>query len=182
MSSTTASGIALTPTQQMTEAAERARERLLEATNVKLLQVALLQIAAEAVASDPAFADLVRRRYLEIAPPPKKIARGGTRKASAVPKVSDYVESLTPIKHVPNLEVSLEAPPDPYFLLDVFGAHQLERALKPRSVADLRKAAAIVEQRHPGTMPKGKVTKPGWIAYIVQYVAGTEAAVRPTPW
>jgi hypothetical protein len=85
------------------------------------------------------------------------------------------MEPLEPIKYIPDYEVKLGEAPDPYFLLEVFGAHQLERALKPRSVADLRKAAALVEARHPGTLPKpkGKAKQPdkaSLIAYIVEYV------------
>lgn len=181
MAGATASEVAATPTQRIAAAIVRAQEAVPEATNAKLLEAILLELAVQSLMDTPARVVQIGDRYAAATTKPKAAgARGGKRTSKAVPKVSDFVEPLEPIKYVPDYEVKLGEAPDPYFLLDVFGAHQLERALKPRSVGDLRKAAAIVEQRHPGTMPTGKVTKPGWIAYIVQYVAGAEATVQPT--
>lgn len=180
MAGATASEVAATPTQRIAAAITRAQETLPEATNTKLLEALLLEAAVQTLLEAPAQVMRMKDRYTAaIAKPKPKPAggRGGKRGSQAVPKVSDFVEQLRPIKYVPDYEVKLGEAPDPYFLLDVFGEHQLERALKPRSVADLRKAAAIVEQRNPGTLPKGKVSKPGWIAYIVEYVAGAKARV-----
>lgn len=178
MISPTSSAIVLTPTQRMAAAVGNAQAAIPEATNAKLLQAVLLEFAVDTLIADSAFAARVRSKYEgDVAASKKPPAGGRERGNRAVPKVSDYVEPLVPIKRVPNHEISLDASPDPYFLLDVYGAHQLERALKPRSLATLRESGAIVEQRHPGTMPKGRATKAGLIAYIMQYVAGAGATV-----
>ncbi len=176
-------GTALTPAERTSRALAHAQATLPEGTNGKLLQAVLLEVAATALADDPAFAARVRARYAEVAPPPTRRATkrgdsssGGTgrRAPRATPKVSDLLEPLVPIKHIPNYEITVEGPLDPYLLLEVFGAHQLARALNQRSPADLQKAVALVQARHPGTGPErstsGKASKPALIAYIVEQV------------
>jgi chromosome partitioning protein len=200
MTTTTAStgaaadGTALTPAERTSRALTHAQATLPEGTNGKLLQAVLLEVAAAALADDPAFAARVRARYAEVAPPPAKRAttKGGSgtgstgrRAPRATPKVSDLLEPLVPIKHIPNYEITVEGPLDPYLLLEVFGAHQLARALNQRSAADLQKAVALVQARHPSTGPErksGKASKPALIAYIVEQVISstpTRPLARP---
>jgi hypothetical protein len=183
MSTTSPLSDPATPAQRTTAALARAQSALPQATNAKLLQAVLLEIAADAVVTDATFAARINERYQELAPPPPppKATAPKTRSGGrATPKVSDLLEPLTPIKFVPNLEITLEGPPDPYFLLDVFGAHQLERALNQRSVADLRKAAAIVQAQTSSRLP-AKATKPQIVAYIMEHVAGPVTVVAFTP-
>jgi len=184
---TTATGAttALTPAQRGAAALERAQAALPDATNAKLLQAAILEAAAAALADDPSFAARVRGRYAELAAPPARAkGQGGKagRAARVTPKVSDLLEPLVPVKRIPNYEVTIEGPLDPYVLLDVFGPHQLERALSQRSLADVRKAAAIVQGRQPGVQPEGRAGKAKLIAFIVECLIGRapgQGAARP---
>lgn len=178
MSTTIPLDTSLTPTQRMNAALDQAKVAWPEAANAKLLQVVLLEVAAASLSDDPQFAARVRARYAEMAPPEKKVKSNtprAPRTPRATPKVSDLFEPLTPIKHIPDYEVTLEGPLDPYLLLEVFGAHQLARALNQRSPADLRKAAAIVQARNSGKKPT-KTTKSGLIAFIVEVVTGLNSS------
>jgi hypothetical protein len=56
---------------------------------------------------------------------------------------------------------------DPYELLRVYGKGQLRAALSRYSLAKLKEAAALVEQRNAGTRPKSRSRKDEVIDYIV---------------
>lgn len=174
MSAAAPSGIP-TPAQRTVTALERAQTTFPELTNAKLLQAILLEVAAEASVRSTNFADQVRKRYAEATP--AKPMKGQGAKPKPTPKVSAILEPLTPIKYIPNLEITLAGPLDPFFLLEAYGSHQLARALSGHSPADLRRAVTLVQERNPGTAPTSKTSK-GLIAYIVAYV--TEESVAPS--
>jgi hypothetical protein len=175
MSMATADGVPLTPAQRGAAALEHAQTTMPEATNAKLLQAVLLEEAAAALTADSAFAARVHQRYAQLAAPaarPKTPRGAGSRTSRPTPKVSDFLEPLVPIKRIPNYEITLAGPLDPYLLLEVFGPHQIERALGQRSPADVRKAVAILRERNPDTQPPPKATKAQLIAFIVEQVVG----------
>ncbi|MGH9637406.1 MAG: hypothetical protein ACRD72_21440 [Candidatus Angelobacter sp.] len=151
-----------TPAQRCNAAVERAQQALPDAGNAKLLQAILLEEAARKVAEDHAFADVVMSRYQQSAPMRVK----GGRQSRPLPRASDIAEPLVAVNPIPDYEIQLRAAPDPYFILQVFGSHQLAKALNQRSLPDVRKAAKMVEERNPGKHPAAR-TKAGLIAFIM---------------
>jgi hypothetical protein len=152
----------LTPTQRVTEAAQQVASTLgLE--DQKRVSAALAEAAAEAVRRDSLFAARVRILYKEMTPAPatRRATAGGTRAAPDV--------ELVPIKQVEGWFLNPGAPPDPYFLLELYGPKQLPLALQRYTVARLREAVELVQQRNPGTGPRGK-TRQALIDYIVAHV------------
>jgi hypothetical protein len=155
-----------TPTQRVTEAAQQVATTLgLE--DQKRVSAALAEAAAEAVRRDSLFAARVRILYNQMTPAPatrRTTTQGrGTRAAPDV--------ELVPIKQVEGWFLNPAAPPDPYFLLEVYGSKQLPLALQRYTVARLREAVELVQQRNPGTRPTGK-TRQHLIDYIVERVSG----------
>jgi hypothetical protein len=153
-----------TPTQRVTDAAQQVATTL-GLDDQKRVSAALAEAAAEAVRRDSLFAARVRLLYQEMAPAPstRRPTRGrGTRAAPDV--------ELVPIKQV-NKFINPAAAPDPYFLLELYGAKQLPLALQRYTVARLREAVELVQQRNPGTKPSGK-TRQHLIDYIVERVSG----------
>lgn len=150
----------LTVAQRAAEAINQTLEALgLEDT--KRLSAALTIAAAEGVRKNPAFASHVRFLYEDMAPKratPKRV------------KVAADVE-LIPVKQVEGV-LNPAAAPDPYFLLELYGAHQLRLALQRYTATRLKEAVVLVQERHPGTKPKGRATKETMIDYIVEHVAG----------
>jgi hypothetical protein len=158
---------ALTPAQRSSAAVERAQQALPDASNAKLLQAVMLEEAALLAKEDHRFASAVMSRYMQSATTRVKTGR----QTRPLPRTSDIVEPLTPIRPILDHEVTIGAAPDPYFLLDVFGGHQLAKALNQRSLPDVRKAAKMVEERNPGKHPAAR-TKAGLIAFIVDTLVG----------
>ncbi len=154
----------LTPTQRAAEAARQAAE-LLGCSDTKTLAVALAEAAVEAVRSNSAFAEQVRTRYAVLSESAKP-------RRSSTARVKPDIE-LVPIKHVGAREANPGAAPDPYFLLELYGADQLTLALGRYKVADLKLAVQVVQQRNPGTKPTNKSSRDALIEYIVLQVAAT---------
>jgi hypothetical protein len=124
--------------------------------DLKRLGIALAEAAADEATSNRAFAEKVRLIYSAIPVTGKK----------------QSVESadLVPIKKIPGRAFDPSAPLDPYFLLDLYGQHQLSAALEREPLSRLKEAVAIVEQRYPGTRPKNKAQKASNINYILELV------------
>jgi hypothetical protein len=156
----------LTPTQRVAEAAQQVATTLgLE--DQKRVSAALAEAAAEAVRRDSLFAARVRILYKEMTPaPPARRTPAQGRGTRAAPDVE-----LVPIKQVEGWFLNPGAPPDPYFLLELYGPKQLPLALQRYTVARLREAVEAVQQRNPGTSPRGR-TRPALIDYIVEHVSG----------
>jgi hypothetical protein len=154
-----------TPTQRVTDAAQQVAT-ILGLEDQKRVSAALAEAAAEAVRRDSLFAARVRLLYKEMAPTPstrRTTTQGrGTRAAPDV--------ELVPIKQVDRF-INPAAAPDPYFLLELYGAKQLPLALQRYTVARLREAVELVQERNPGTRPTGK-TRQHLIDYIVGRVSG----------
>lgn len=128
----------------------------LDLKDLKRLAAALAEAAAEEVVRNRAFADRVRALYAEVP--------ASTRKP---PGVTAFDIDLVPIRRIEGREIDPAAPLDPYFLLDLYGPAQLEKALGLFPLAKLKEASATVERRHPGTKPTNRGSKAALIAYIV---------------
>jgi hypothetical protein len=77
---------------------------------------------------------------------------------------------MWPRKQIPGRQFDISAPPDPYFLNELFGIDQLPIALKEYSVPALKTAVAMIQARQPGTKPQG-TSKAAIIEYVLQHVA-----------
>lgn len=161
---TTAVEKPLTPTQRVTEAMKQACA-FLELSDSNALKAALVEAALDGVQHNSSFAAHVRALYESMARPKRvNSASEGSR------QVSPAVE-LTPRPNVPMREANPAAPPDPYYLNELYGAEQLPLALARYKVPKLKLAAELVQQRNPGTKPKNKGNRDALIDYIVAYVA-----------
>lgn len=148
--------------QRSTAAAAQANEHY-HYTDEKRMQAALCEIALDELSRNPLFAVRVRDRYEELAP--QKATRAS--KVGKEPKAS--LPKLVPIKEFPGFQLDATRTLDPWFVIEYFGEGQLETALRLQTIGNLRKTIAVVEERYPGTAPKGKLTKDGAITYILEY-------------
>jgi len=159
---TGASGKSPTYAQRASAAAAQANERF-NFTDEKRMLAAVSEIALDEMSRNPGFALRVRQRFEELAP----------LKAERNPKTSKASETtkpkLVPIKEFPGFQLDATRTLDPWFVIEYFGEDQLETALRLQTVGNLRKSVTLVEERYPGTAPKGKVTKDSAIAYILEY-------------
>jgi len=148
--------------QRATAAVERVAERQ-HLSDVKRLAAALAELAAEEIERNPGFAVRLRGLYEDLAPPRKATAARGTRSTKASAK------TLKPIKQLEGYDIDPSAPLDPYFQLEVYGAEQLEAALRRHTKSNLLEAVEMVQDRHPGTSPRG-TSKDALLAYIIAHV------------
>jgi hypothetical protein len=156
--------ISLTP--RAVEAVWRAAEEM-SATDLKRLASAMIEIASQELRTSDRFAGRVRDLSDSLAP--VKPARNGAARNSrpAQPK-------LVPIKRIEGREIDLGAPPDPYFLNELYGSDQLQQALAAYPVKALQEAVEIMQERQPRVRPKGK-TKSALVEYLVQSVVSGAA-------
>lgn len=143
------------------EATRNLREAMRLPTNpgdTTILGMALAEVAAVEGRRNPQFASEVRRRYEEL--------QGQQRQRQTR-------EELPPLKPVrtdlPWRPIDPAAPPDPQFLIQVYGRHQLGRALQEYTVAILKRTAAVIERQNPGTKPANRGRKEPLIAYILEH-------------
>lgn len=149
----------LNATQAAAEAAQ-----VLDLPDTRKVSTALTEAALEELQSNPAFAQRIRGLYAEqTATTVRK--RGKTKDLSAL------AADLVPVKRVEGRAIDPAAPLDPYFLHEVYGTEQLPIALELFSMQKLREAAAVVQQRNPGTKPASRARKGALVEYILQYVA-----------
>lgn len=152
----------LTYAQRLSVAAVQANERL-HFTDEKRMQAALAEIALDEMNRNPSFAVRVRNRYEELKPERR------TSQRITDPKGKPTKTKLVPIKELPGFQLDPARRIDPWFILEYYGTTQLEPALRLQTLANLKQAITVVEERYPGTAPKGKVTKEGAITYIMEY-------------
>ena len=152
----------LTFAQRAAVATQRVAEQQ-HLTDLKRLAAALAELAAEEVQRNPGFAVRLRGLYEDLAPQKKATTMRGTRAAKSPAK------PLTPIKRIEGFEIDPSAPLDPYLQLEIYGAEQLEAALRRHTKANLLEAVEIVQDRYPGTGPRG-TSKDALLAYIITNV------------
>lgn len=147
--------------------AARSLAFLFNVEDASRVSLAVLLAAADELEQNPRFAARVRTLYEQL---PAKAPRGtGASGKGDAAKI--LASTLQPIRYVEDREINPAAPLDPYFLLDVYGAHQLRQALDLFPLAKLKEGAEAVMERNPGTKPKNKGSKPAVIDYIVQRLA-----------
>jgi len=144
-----------------TNEAAKLASAVLDLDDLKRLAIALAEAAAEEVVRSRAFADRVRALYGEV-----PTSTGKSTGASALQI------DLVPIRRIEGRDIDPAAPLDPYFLLDLYGPGQLERALGLFPVAKLKEASAKVERQHPGTKPTNRASKAALIIYIMDKLMG----------
>jgi hypothetical protein len=159
-------------TQTLRERGAEATRRLREALQIApdlndatILGTALAEYVAERSQSDPRIAQELRRRYDEL------IAQSG-RGAKRTPRQKETLPPLVPVGHMqPGERLTIDpfAPPDPRFLLRVYGREQLARALQRYGIDMLKEAASRVEREHLGTKPTNRGQKKALVDYIVKY-------------
>lgn len=154
--------VSLTP--RAVEALWRAVESM-EMDDPKRLASVLVEIASEEIEQSSRFASRVGTLYRALEP----VKRSPAPKATNQRQAKGLPEDIVPIKHVEGNTFDLGAPPDPYFLLDVYGSQQLPRVLNAYSPKALKEAVEIVQTHKPGTRPQ-KQTKAGLVDYIVEQV------------
>lgn len=162
----------LTLQQRAAAATARAAE-LLRLDDIKRLAAAVAEVAADELLRDPDFAQRVRGRYEQLAPrkPVRTTPRPATapRRATAAATASPD-DDLVIIKQVDPRNLPQVGLVDPYFLHEIYGAHQLRRALERHPLRKLQEASALVEERNPGTRPTKKTDKAAIVDYIVAHV------------
>lgn len=131
-------------------------------SDLSVLSTALAEVAAEEGRRNPQFARVVRSRYEELMELRGRPAKRATRPAK------EPLPPLVPIGRVPGTVFDPMAPPDPHLITQVYGRHQLARALQDYSAEMLKRAAAELEVRHPDTKPANRSRKEALIAYIVE--------------
>jgi hypothetical protein len=153
--------------QRGIEATRHLREALSLPTSVgdaAVLGTILAEVAAEESRRNPTFANEVRRRY-EAAIATRRPAARDSRQVQVLPP-------LVPIRRIEGAHHRDPfAPPDPTYLVQLYGKHQLARALQGFLVDSLKQTAAQIEQQHPGTKPTNRGRKDALIAYIIEYSA-----------
>lgn len=129
-----------------------------------ILGTVLAEVAAEEGRRNPQFASEVRRRYEEaLGQRRQSVQRASRPKQDALPPLEPVRTDLA------FRPVDPFAPPDPQFLIQVYGRHQLARALQGYSVDVLKRTVEVIEQQHPGTKPANRGRKDAVIAYIVEH-------------
>jgi hypothetical protein len=126
-----------------------------------ILGTALAEAAAEEGRRNLQFASEVRRIYGELL--------DQQRPAAARPARAPQ-PPLKPVRtDLPFRPIDPFAPPDPQFLIQVYGRHQLEPALQRYNVSMLKRTVAVIEQQYPGTKPENRGRKDALIAYIMEH-------------
>jgi hypothetical protein len=114
-----------TPQQRTTEALNQASQ-LLSLDDPKRLGAALAEVALEEAQRNPAFADRVCQCYEALAP--RKAPRA-TQRGKTLQELLLEDADLIPLKRIERAEITIGCPVDPYFLVELYGSHQLSRAL-----------------------------------------------------
>lgn len=161
----------------MTSKREQLRQRTMEAsqhlyevlrlssegTDSKLLQLAITEMVVQESQHNPQFAHEIRRHYNDLATFQTAAANGKAEKAPPLPPLIPLNTNLG--YH----EVDPFTPPDPAYLVRVYGHDQLARALHDYKLATLKLTMANVQRSHPGTKPTNLGNKASVIDYIVKY-------------
>jgi hypothetical protein len=124
---------------------------------------ALAEIAAEESMHNTRFVDAIRARYHDLIAQQPAPKRGGSKAE---------LPALVPIRRIEGYRADPFSPPDPHFLAQLYGTHQLNRALQDYTLDKLKDTAANVQAAHPGTKPTSKSSKQAVIDYIARYSTG----------
>jgi hypothetical protein len=135
------------------------------------LAIALAEAAADEIQSNGRFAERVRLMY-------SALAATAPKRPQALKQPTALAVKLVPLRQVEGHMFNPATPPDPYLLLDVYGAEQLTDALNLYPVTSLKEAAITIERRHPRTKPKNRGQKTSLVEYISHWVLEDERHPR----
>jgi len=141
--------------------------------NLKVVNLAVLEAALQEIEHNKEFAQLVKRAFEQFAPAKPQSPKDKGNKATT--KGTVYATPLVPIGVVEDYYIDLRKPPDPFFLVKVYGMHQLYQALDEHNLASLKRSVAEQMALHPNTKPKTKTKKEDIIAYLIDLVKQSES-------
>lgn len=142
---------------------------VLKPKELKHLSTALVEASSSEVTHNTAFRERILAIYAELktaATPKRTSARNGTSRAKTP------LDWLTPIHPVDPKLFGPDKLLDPYLIQYAYGDEKLHPILDRYGANRLKEAAAIVEERNPGTKPTNRSNKNALIEYIVRYVLG----------
>lgn len=165
-----------TPAQRTTEILQQLVETL-DCQDPKKLNLAILEVAAELAKSED-FSHRVLQYYRSLEQPSTNRANAkaaNTKDSNSAQQKTDnnrriYAKPLIPIRKVDNHYIDPNALPDPHFLLQLYGAEQIEQALDEYDLPVLKKTVAQVKKLHPKTKPKTATQRYDLIDYLVSFV------------
>jgi hypothetical protein len=140
----------------------------LKPKELKSLTVALAEAASEEVRHNQHFRERILSIFQEVSAASTSIGRGA-QKRSAPPR-----PNLTPIRHIDPKLFGPDKPLDPYLVRYAYGDDQLRPMLERFPASELKKAAAFVEERNPGTKPSSRTQKAALLNYIVTHVTESQ--------
>jgi hypothetical protein len=153
------------------DATRRLQEALalpVDVSDTTILGTALAEVAAEEILRNAHFGRAVRERYDELVALQKRPRSQASRQTKELPPLVAIRQDLGYRKIDPF------APPDLQFLMQVYGGHQLDRALQEYTLDLLKRTADIIQARHPKTKPTSRTCKDALIAYIVEHTMGMD--------
>ncbi len=140
----------------------------LNQADIKRLSAALSLAAAEEVEHNSSFASRLKLLFDELKPSKKPtLAKKHTT-------ITDSIDDgLVPIATGINYTFNPTAPPDPFFLVKLYGPAQLRKALGRYSATRLKETSQkLVADKGLPVKPMSKATKDELIEYIASQVAG----------
>lgn len=173
MSTTTATDAPTgTAAQRITLATKQFCEVLglgtIKAADLKSVELALLVTATDEIRRNAQFAERVREACRPV------LAKAPKSPAPRESKRNTPERALRPSSQATRSRFSARAPADPYAYWDTYRDDRFHSALSDWHIEELKKAAEVVQQRHPGTKPKSKNRRADMIDYIVRHVTGQE--------
>jgi len=137
----------------------------LSTAELKRLSAALSIAAAEEIASNRTFASRVKDLFTSLAPK-KEIVSKSKKK---IVTIED--DGLVPITTGINFDFNPLAPPDPDFLVKLYGVQQLPKALNRYGTPRLKEVVKTLVTTKSAPKLKSKATRDDIINYIVSQVA-----------
>jgi hypothetical protein len=144
-----------------------------KANDIKILTLALAEVAAQEAANNPAFAHTITEMFTQIAQAEQGAKKRAPtrRKPAAVPMIKpSALDHIKPLKPWDPKKFNPYKPLDPYELCDVFGPEQLAIMLPEYERSTLREMVKIVLVRHPKTRKPSLNDNEAMIAYILEHV------------
>src|SRR5258708_1715358 len=127
--------------------------------DLKFLALALTEIAAAEIKDRAGFGERINAAFEQVRANYSTKTKG-TGASGKGKSTGASMKPLVPIGNVDPAKFAPSARTDPYALLDLYGSHQLEAALSRYPASELKKAAALVEERKPGTKAPAHASNP----------------------
>lgn len=162
MSATTGENVKLTVQQRSQQRAEEIAAQL-GIDNVKLVSAAVLEAALAEMHHNPDFEQRIKSVCEQLQQSQPK-----SRTSTSPKKGSLHNPNLVPINHTEKYHFDPGSPPDPIFLLDLYGPDQLEQALDEFTTPFLKKSVTVMKERFPNKKLKSKATREDVIHFLME--------------